>query len=216
MRPITFAIDRQKKHTRVPYALDGSHEITYRTTREDGYIDCRRIANCPVPDGTRCAIKKENGATSVTQNPEIYTWGQREYNPAIVGYFPLEEQTREWEGNGLPPVGLVVRYLVQDDMGGRSDAGECPYQWNKGDRLEVLAHRIAYSGNEVAVLWNIDKKMADSRVLEHRGRCLLGPLPTDEEQAIDGMASRIVDHDPDAFYDRETLASLYRAGVRFA
>ena len=215
MRPITFAIDRQKNHTRVPYALDGSQEITYRTTREDGYINCRHIANCPVPDGTRCAIKKANGATSVTQNPEIYTWGQREHTPEIVGYFPLEE-AREWKGDGLPPVGIVVRYLVQDDMGGRSDAGECPYQWNKGDRLEVLSHRESPSGSQVAVLWNIDKKEADARLLEHHGRCLLGPLPTDEEQAIDGMALRIIDHDPDAFYDRDTLASLYRAGVRFA
>lgn len=87
MRPITFAIDRQKNHTRVPYALDGSQEITYRTTREDGYINCRHLANCPVPDGTRCAIKQANGATSVTQNPEIYTWGQRKHTPAIVAIF---------------------------------------------------------------------------------------------------------------------------------
>jgi hypothetical protein len=101
----------------------------------------------------------------------------------------------EWNGEGLPPVGVVCEFFIGERT--RSDAHR---HWEDGDKLEVLAHR-----NACAIVYN---KTAGAAAVVNTD--CIRPIKSERERAIVAMRS-IVDEYAEM---NNAMGALYDAGYR--
>ena len=71
---------------------------------------------------------------------------KRQYEAAIAAQQPA------WNGEGLPPVGVDVEFILDTDK--YSAQGNIP---ENGQTVSVVAHKVTTDGNEVAVVYWDDK-----------------------------------------------------------
>lgn len=115
-----YAINERKEH-RVhapgePYSLD---ECIVQADADD-WIPWEG-GECPLPDGSLHEVQWKDGVASRDDEPE--TWNWRCESDPIIAYRPIlddKEQDmseQEWNGEGLPPVGVECEHI--DMLGGR-------------------------------------------------------------------------------------------------
>lgn len=107
-----YAIDENKVHRRVNIAEaerlhDAGHKIVQADA--DGWIKWRVCSGQPISNGTRLDVKCQNGEVFFDQMHAAWCADGAlritHYRPIINQ--PASEESRGWDGDGLPPVGAV-------------------------------------------------------------------------------------------------------------
>lgn len=94
----------------------------------DGWIEWSGGSECPLPDRSKyeCLIGDSNTHTD-GEFPVMLKWQHvKRYKPILE---PQAEQVKEWDGEGLPPVGKLI--LIKATIGGSMCEGAIDYIDNK-------------------------------------------------------------------------------------
>lgn len=151
---------------------------------------------------------KEMFRTEVSENWRLSEVTRAEWQAAVDAL--NAPKVVEWDGVGLPPVGVKVEVILEDD-------GLLPKSlegWKKGDIVECIAHFSACGVEVSPVFFNKSLFLYSSL----RSDCYR-PIRTAEqlaaeerEMAVQGMCEYGVDAGDDTIY--LTASALYDAGYR--
>jgi len=103
----------------------------------DGWIEWRG-GECPVVDSALVDIRcRDKSESTEAESADLFRWSHRNHRSDIIAYRPIidqpaSEESRGWDGEGLPPIGSFVDVSEQHD-------GELMYG-NGEENCEVVAH----------------------------------------------------------------------------
>lgn len=203
-----------------PKSTDNSISIVTReqyesalAAKNDGWINWGG-GERPVKAGEVVDVKYRNGNVScgVIAGPfqrkyclaEDWNHGGESYDIIAYRLHKSEVKVAEWNGGGLPPIGVEVEFYKNPDYG-YSDMGFMP---DSGMIVDVVAHKTTSDGNLVAIVYWDDNGAGRSNCFI--GACLR-PLQTEAERKREVIESWFVSIMPESEIAGIAAKYLYEA-----